>query len=463
MTLRKRITTLLLLIVMLITMGGALFSAFSIKTGAAEAMSYSNVLDDLKKDETFNSDDYPAKAEDYSLQVIQIAESIEGELFIYVYQPCAKRRLLKAISINISKERKGKDFYNYTLTYLNSEGVLHKYKVNDFQVDLTSERYYEFSSIYRLPIDEKETTENNGNLVDEVSFPVGKSFKITDNTDGSQNVYVEDIDVIRVVDKYVGFMRYPQSYVWNTKYADCHFIAFTTDKKIENLLEADVYYVTQLFKKEGVGGVKTYGGKLPQYAYFKFDKMLQFESDSWFSLDYEWKTIEKSSSFLINEEETKIYSEGIFDVSLGSEVGESAKKEIASKEWVIRYAVTPYSVTSSGAPTIPYDNIEQTIVGEVSLLRLAFETEGVYYNLGVVDNKQTGKTTPDNETTVKTELSDTVMLMLGIIVVAVLIMALWNPIKDICKIVWNGLIFLFSIIWSVLTLPFKIIVFIFKK
>ena len=31
------------------------------------------------------------------------------------------------------------------------------------------------------------------------------------------------------------------------------------------------------------------------------------------------------------------------------------------------------------------------------LLRLEFETEGKYYNLGVVDNKQTGDGEPDNE------------------------------------------------------------------
>ena len=36
---------------------------------------YSAVLDDLKKDTSFNTENYPTKADDYSLQIIQLAES----------------------------------------------------------------------------------------------------------------------------------------------------------------------------------------------------------------------------------------------------------------------------------------------------------------------------------------------------------------------------------------------------
>lgn len=68
----------------------------------AESISYSGVLDDLKKDSSFKPSNYPQNAEDYSIQVIQLAESVDKELFVYAYQPSGKSKNLKASSINIS-------------------------------------------------------------------------------------------------------------------------------------------------------------------------------------------------------------------------------------------------------------------------------------------------------------------------------------------------------------------------
>ena len=68
----------------------------------AESITYSEVLDDLKKDTSFDPDNYPSKADDYSLQAIQLAESVNKELFVYVYQPSGKVKDFKASSINIS-------------------------------------------------------------------------------------------------------------------------------------------------------------------------------------------------------------------------------------------------------------------------------------------------------------------------------------------------------------------------
>ena len=49
---------------------------------------YTNVLNDLQKDSDFHVVDYPKIESDYSLQLIQIAESSEGDLLVYIYQPC---------------------------------------------------------------------------------------------------------------------------------------------------------------------------------------------------------------------------------------------------------------------------------------------------------------------------------------------------------------------------------------
>ena len=58
----------------------------------AESIEYSEVLDDLKKDASFQESNYPERPTDYSLNIIQIAESVNKELFVYVYQPSAARK-----------------------------------------------------------------------------------------------------------------------------------------------------------------------------------------------------------------------------------------------------------------------------------------------------------------------------------------------------------------------------------
>ena len=60
---------------------------------------YSAVLDDLKKDTSFNTENYPTKADDYSLQIIQLAESSDKELFVYVYQPSGQTKNFTACSV----------------------------------------------------------------------------------------------------------------------------------------------------------------------------------------------------------------------------------------------------------------------------------------------------------------------------------------------------------------------------
>ena len=95
------------LIAVIILITSMLFALFGgVGVSYAATTKYSNVLDDLKRDSTFNIANYPAINDDYSLKVIQIAESIDGELFVYVYQPAAKSKLLIANSINMALSEK---------------------------------------------------------------------------------------------------------------------------------------------------------------------------------------------------------------------------------------------------------------------------------------------------------------------------------------------------------------------
>ena len=65
-----------------------------------------------------------------------------------------------------------------------------------------------------------------------------------------------------------------------------------------------------------------------------------------------------------------------------------------------------------------------TLVGDVTILRLKFETDGITYNLGVIDNKQTGGKEPSNETEIDVSLNNrgkTILYLLLLILLLVLL------------------------------------------
>ena len=138
------------------------------------AIEYSNVLDDLSKDSSFKLTYYPENKTDYSLSVIQVAESSSKDIFVYVYQPSGQSKDLKATSINISTSSEIEiSPKNYTLKFLNSYETLYKYKVSGLRVGSDPVRYYAIPSIYRKfdsTLGDKQAS--GGNTVDEVAFNV---------------------------------------------------------------------------------------------------------------------------------------------------------------------------------------------------------------------------------------------------------------------------------------------------
>ena len=297
----------------LITLSGGVIASALTVSAAGSTNNYSGALGDLGKDDTFDKSLYPLVVGDKSINLIQVAEGSQNELYVYVYQPGGTTDIVSS-SINISKEHKDLDFKNYTLTLVSQEGVFHKYLVNGFTVSTDEERYYEITSIYRTAMDgEDATSDDNGNTITEVPYAVKRSFKLTDDS-----VYVEDIDVITVTSKFVGFMRYPtKSFNWIEKDIDVHFVAFSTDKKIDKLLEADVYYTQQTFSQKGSSATKTYGEIENKYAYLEFDNTIEYSSTGWFSKEYSWNVIETVDDFFESETvERVIYESRVFNASI---------------------------------------------------------------------------------------------------------------------------------------------------
>lgn len=412
---------------------------------------YTNVLDDLTKDNSFKPSNYPEKTDDYSLQIIQLAESSDKDLFVYVYQPSGQNKNLAACSINISTTINDNiSFINYKLQKLNSNGVFFKYKVSDFTVKTEPTRYYAISSIYR-PFDESiDKPASDGNTVTEVNYNVSKQYCFGE-INGKPYVNCVDIETIVVTDKFVGFVRYNDGFKLYNGACDSHFVAFNTDKTIDKLLEADVYYTSQRYSwtfAAFVGENQKFEEKQDNYAYLKYTDKVEHNGGGLFAGTYKWDRIETTEQFIAENDLTQnVYSGAILDVNVANKITDEGKAALQGKKWVLRFAETDYTLGGGNGTTYSFS----TLVGDVTILRLKFETDGVTYNLGTIDNKQTGSDKPINDETYKVVINSRVKWILGIIAAILLLIILAPILPYIIRFV----------VWVVL-LPFKAIGALFK-
>lgn len=454
----KKASLILVIILILSTFGCAF-------TGIAFADSetvYTDVLEDLSKDETFDAAQYPAKVNDHSLDVFQIAESNAGELFLYVYQPAEDK--FDATSVNISTAiNENLHYVNYKLTKLSKQGCLAKYIVNEFEVKKDTVRYYDISAIFRQwyeDIDEPASKEDV-NIISEISFAVGKFY--TACTIDEKVTYTEvHQDVIVITGKYCGFVRYPDGFQLFPTACDSHFVAFSTDIRIDELYDADVDFITQsyiytYYDNDITGRPETidkkYGEKIHN-SVTVYSEEVSHQGNGWFAQNYTWNRIETVSEFKKNNILTNI-----------------AEKELAGKEWVLRFTETDFSKTGA----LTYYTEKSTFVSEVTILRLHFKSVGEVYNLGVVDNKQSGSDNPvnkDDETLVsiiqrilKWLSKNWKLLVIGIVVIAVAAALIVAIVKKgaavvftaIGKAIWFAIKYLFIGIGYVVASPVLIV------
>lgn len=424
---------------------------------AESGVTYSDVLDDLKKDGSFDESFYPVVADDYSLKIIQIAESVNGELFLYVYQPSGQAKNINASSINISTTvNDAISFRNYKVRLLNSSGVFYKYVVTDFAVLSEPTRYYAISSIYR-PFDETiDTQAGNDNKVTEVNYAVNKQYCFSE-INGKPFCNVVDIETIVVTDKFVGFVRYKDGFKPYVGACDSHFVAFNTDKPIDKLLEADVYYTTQKYTWQsglGIGTKEYFKEKSDEYAYLKYTDKVEHSGGGLWAGTYKWDRIETVEQFIAENDLTQnVYSGAVIDVNVANKLTDEGKAALQGKKWVLRFAETSYSLTGGYGSTTEMS----TLVGDVTILRLKFETDGVTYNLGVIDNKQTGSDKPSNEEEIQPEINNRGKWIL-IAIIAIIALILLAPLLSvIISFLGKLIVWLFKGLWWLISAPFKLI------
>ena len=430
----NRIAVLIVTLCVILT-GAQSFSAVA----AEENKTASGVIEDLSKDASFNAANYPSNEKDYSLFVMQLAESTDKELFVYVYQPSGDK--VKASSINISTTINDDiSFFNYSLELLNFEGTLFKYKVTNFEVKKDPVRYYAISSIYR-PFDASIGDKKSGNnTINEVNYAVNKQYCFGE-INGKPYVSCVDIETIVITDKFVGFVRYNDGFKLYVGACDSHFVAFNTDKPIDKLLEADVYYTSQPYSwlfALGVGQNETFGEKKDNYAYLKYTDKVEHTGDGFFAGTYKWDRIQTVDDFINGENREDVYHGAVLDVKVSSKLTDEALNELKGKKWVLRFVETSYTLSSGANGST---STKSTLIGNVTILRLKFETDGITYNLGVIDNKQTGSTEPSNSTDIKVEPNATGKGIIYLILFVLLLVLL----APLLPYVLNAVVFIVSL------------------
>ncbi len=396
----------------------------------AGSVQYTSVSEDLSKDSSFNAENYPSKSNDYSIQIIQLAESVNKELFVYTYQPSGDK--VKASSVNISATINDNiSYHNYKLELLNFDGTLFKYKVAGFEVKADLVRCYVISNIYR-PFDEGIGDKKSGNnTINEVNYAVNRQYCFGE-INGKPYVNCIDIETIVVTDKFVGFVRYPDGFKLFTGAGACdsHFVAFNTDKKIDKLFEADVYYTTQkvsydFFTEDSPFSIKFGDSKTDNYVYLKYTDKVEHTGGGFFAGTYKWDRIQSVDDFIKTEDRTTVYYGAVLNSKVSSKLTDEALNELKDKKWVLRFTETSYNKSPrSGMGAATYYHAETTMVGNITILRLKFETDGITYNLGVIDNKQTGSTEPSNSTDIKVEPNATGKCIIYLILFVLLLVLL---------------------------------------
>lgn len=449
----------------------------------AATSAYSNVMEDLRSDVNFNIDNYPIDEKNNSLKVIQIAESSDSELFIYVYQPSEKYRDLKASSINIARTADNSldlKFDNYPLTFLNSAGVFYKYKVENFELETSATRYYNISNILR-PFEYMLDTMPDVGSISEVPYAVGQLWTVYEDTDGNVRYGMTASEVIEITQKYVGFLDLFDGInisgtTVNGTHTVRHFVAFSTDKPIDRLIQVELKYSLADCTSEVCGNIlcsehkykevynRTRGEAVPQdpvtISADEKDSNIQLGGflGNWAGNSYTWNKIQKTADFLA-EESNKDYiltnTDGI--------------KEITGTQWVLNFYKDVETGTGSILPWEGHLKWNYKSVTDVIILRLMFETDGETFNLGVVDSKNTGDNKPLN-----TYENDGLgvpwwvwVIIVGVVIVIALILicifvpgaapAIGRGMLLIGKGIIFGIYYLFYGLFWVISLPFRLI------
>ena len=361
-----------------------LCSAVPQRTVRADEASTGSILDDFSGT-GFDISKYPYIFDDYSLRVIQIAESSDGKLFVYVYHPCgfSDNRVL-AVHINMCTtyiDGKPADYKLYTLTPDKCDKTVYRYTVNDFSVKIESVRHYDIASITRSFIAGVDEEPDGDNTVTEKSYSVGQAWIASGIGDAVQYSMIVQ-DVIEVTSKYVASVQLTD------ECGHSHIIAFSTDRQIDDLYEVELIYTKQdvrytcALSGEPLGNAIATGVQIDVTDIISADHQETVMTPNGKEVIYSWDRIQIPAEYLKSwtwSEDAPAYS-----------VNAGIRENVLKHNWVIRFLTTSFLINSTGGSR-PSFYMTRTQVFDTCILRLKFEENGIVYDLGVVDDIQSGK------------------------------------------------------------------------
>lgn len=350
--------------------------------------SRTDVLDDLKQAENFDEENYPLAAADYSLDVIQIAESVDDEVFVYVYHPGGVENTT-AKTINIS--RVADDDVNlfvqvYNLELLSHTETLAKYCVKNLKVLDEETRYYKIVSVSREWIDDVDGEQSDDKVLK--SIKIAKQYTVTGEGD-KLNYSVTETSVVVIDNVVSGFIRYSEGNTYNVGSAvfescDSWFVAFDTDMKIDDLIAARVYYISRTCEETNttfVGTSYKYGEKTADDVYLtKYDSVSTTPNGDYKDNKYSWFRIQSVEAFLAENKDS---------------LSDTLKSKLRGRQWILRYLETDYKNSQYSAGSTYTVCKEYTVVDEVTVIELKFESDGEIYNLGAVCDTISSPEEPD--------------------------------------------------------------------
>lgn len=466
------------------------FIACNISIVNAETTEYSDVLDDLRKDETFNIEKYSSYTfveikelnEDLDptndipfMDVISLAESSSKELYIYVYNPTKAQLNIVASEISMYCEyvSNPKEYHPqlYSLELVSNYSVFDKYVVKDFKVSDEENRYYNLIEISRPFNDLIDTSIDNGST-DYIGIPVGKQWHCYYYND--ELIY--DSGTFKTLEIEVTLndhIFYENGFTWGSliEWKDkcsSHFIAFNVDEYIiKKIYDADLTFKYRkveekdsLWDNEGqdnfeigsLGYIEYPDGETfkDETVYLSSTDKVTFEGKGLWAKTFNWNRIYKASKFIENYE------------SQGGKLINSSKEKLLESQWVFCFKETNYTSnlyheTTLGQSMPSYYMKYYTEVAEVDILRISFlDINNKYYNLGVVGDKTTadniaGGSASGIDFDEMSEWFEKIMMIVGLIGLLVLL----GFCPSILNIIIQVFKFILNVIITILTLPIK--------
>lgn len=453
----------LLLFVLMLVSGWSILPAF------ADTEQYTGVLDDLQADSAFNKSDFDNAQLHPNTELIQIAENTDRQLFIYVHivgDDLGFEKIVLNTGTNFSEI----DFRSYELDLVSSNEGFYKYLVLDYKAPQDS--YYRLG-ISRLEYPVDKSVDGTQQITYEY-YPIKQVWAVKKDSGKIEYSY-EYMQTIAITDKYVGSHNDGvEDYLLNTQYSswtDTFYIAFSTDLFIENLIEAQIEYTMNV--SVGNGTIIDYGTKVYNTVIRSGD-ISYFENDTTYTLwGVAWKNGTDKRKF------NSILKPDDFKKNTGITVPK--RKDGSTFDWVVTF----YNHTTHF--DWPGSKVASWVVpGDATILRLMFETDGVCYNLGVLDNRTSyipPKLTFGGSMSfwqyvwnciVKlfsgtANFVETVVALAAIFVVVALlpillfVLSLVSPafkevMKTILKYIGKGIKWFFIGLWWLISAPFKLII-----